>query len=63
MRIVICKEDVQGEEGLILKAGEVVLFIGEIENMNGHSVVVNKAGKVIWGYHTDHFREAIDDEI
>lgn len=42
--------------------GERLLFLGEIENMPGHCVVVNRAGKVFWGYHTDNFQLPKDGE-
>lgn len=42
---------------------EVVLFLGEIKQMPGHCIVARRNGKVIWGYHTDNFRTATEDEI
>lgn len=42
---------------------EVVLFLGEIKNMEGHCIVVKKNGKVLWGYHTDNFEALTEDEI
>jgi len=42
---------------------EHVLMLGEIENLPGHSVIVNKGGKVIWGYHAEHFVEMTEDEL
>jgi hypothetical protein len=44
-------------DGYPFEEGELILFMGEIENMPGHCVVVKRNGKVIWGYHTDHFFE------
>ncbi len=43
--------------------GQAVLIVGEIENMPGHCIVVDRAGKVSWGYHTDGFREPTEDEL
>ena len=43
--------------------GECLLFLGEIVQMPSHCIVVNRAGKVLWGYHTDNFREPTEDEI
>lgn len=47
------------------KNGESLLFLGEIEQMPGHCVVVqgNKDGKIHYGYHTDNFVELTDDEV
>ncbi len=38
------------------------LFLGEISTMPGHCVIVDDKGKVIWGYHTEHFVLEEDDE-
>jgi hypothetical protein len=43
--------------------GDHMLFMGEITNMPGHCVIVNKEGKTFWGYHTDNFREPREDEL
>lgn len=43
--------------------GEVVLFLGEIIQMPGHCIVAKKDGRVLWGYHTDYFREPTEDEV
>jgi hypothetical protein len=45
------------------KEGEVVLFMGEIEYMPGHCVVVKADGKVLWAYHTDDFIKLTEDEV
>jgi len=42
---------------------EVVLFLGEIELMSGHCIVVKKTGQVLWGYHTDNFIPITEEEI
>ena len=41
---------------------EHMLFLGEIEDMPGHCAVVNRSGKVFWGYHTDNFRDLTELE-
>ncbi len=43
--------------------GEHLLYFGEVLQMPGHCVVVNKKGRVFWGYHTDNFREPTEDEV
>ena len=45
------------------KVGDLVLYLGEIANMPGHCAFVTDDGKVHWGYHTDHFRDATEDEV
>jgi len=45
------------------KIGEILLFMGEIKQMPGHCLVVNRAGKIYWGYHTDGFIEPSEDEV
>lgn len=45
------------------KEGEHLLYLGEIENMLGHGVVINEKGKVFWGFHTEHFIEMGDDDF
>ena len=42
---------------------EIVLFLGEIIQMEGHCIVVKGNGKIYWGYHTDNFVEPDEDEI
>lgn len=43
--------------------GEHVLFLGEIENMPDHCIVVAKGGSVRWGYHTENFETVPEDEL
>jgi len=43
--------------------GDHVLFLDEISNMPGHAIVVDKSGKVIWGYHTEQFISLTDEEL
>jgi len=45
------------------KYDEHVLFLGEIVQMPGHCIIVNKLGQVLWGYHIDDFREPTEDEL
>ena len=35
--------------------GEVILYLGEIEDMKGHGVFVRENGKVYYGYHIHDF--------
>lgn len=40
------------------------VFLSEINNMEGHCVVVNwKTGQVLSGYHTDDFVELTEEEL
>ena len=41
---------------------EIVLFLGEIEEMPGHCVVAKRDGRVMWGYHTLNFEELSEDQ-
>ena len=41
---------------------EILLFLGEVQQMPGHSVVATKDGRVVWGYHTDNFLVIPKDE-
>ena len=50
------------EEHYPFANGDTMLMLGEIEQMPGHVVVVNKEGKVFWGYHDDHFRKLTEEE-
>ena len=43
------------------KYGQVVVMLGEIEQMPGHCIVAT-GGKVYFGYHTDDFTKLIADE-
>jgi hypothetical protein len=42
--------------------GDTMLMLGDIEQMPGHVVVVNKDGRVFWGYHDDNFRKLTEEE-
>ena len=42
-------------------AGEKLLFMGEIENMEGHCCVLLSSGKMAHGIHTDNFYSFNDD--
>lgn len=51
-----------GEEGGQAVKG-VCVFLGEIPNMRGHGVYVEReTGKILVGYHITRFRELTDDE-
>ena len=43
--------------------GERLLFMGEVENMSGHCVIVNSSGKTFWGYHSDNFHVVPKEEM
>jgi hypothetical protein len=45
------------------KENEILLFLGEIKQMPGHCIIVNRRGSVYWGYHTDNFIEPSEDDI
>lgn len=46
------------------RRGIAYLFVGEIPNMPGHCVVVNrKTGKIYSGYHIENFVELEEDEL
>ena len=45
------------------KDGDAVCFLGELENMPGHVVVVTKDGKVHWGFHDENFLEPTEEEL
>lgn len=45
------------------KEGECLLYLGEVVQMPGHCIVVNRKGLVFWGWHTDNFREPREEEI
>jgi hypothetical protein len=42
------------------KEGDHLLFLNEIVGMPGHCAVVDRAGKVHWGFGTEYF-EVLDD--
>ena len=58
MRLVKCIESKQ-----FCKKGDIVLYLGEISNMERHGVYCTKEGKIHWGYHTDSFINPTEDEI
>ena len=63
MKIVIAVMPPGYEDKYPWKEGASLLLLGEIENMKGHVAVVDREGKVYWGYHDDSFRDATEDEI
>ena len=42
--------------------GDIVLMLGEIANMRGHMVFALKDGRVLFGYHPEHFRKLTEEE-
>jgi len=42
--------------------GDIVLFMGEVEQMPEHSVIATRDGKVHFGYHSDWFVKLTEDE-
>jgi hypothetical protein len=49
-------------EGLPVKKGELVLYLGEIKNMPGHVAFAYK-NKIHFGYHKEDLRLPTDDEM
>jgi transcriptional regulator with XRE-family HTH domain len=62
MQIVIAKP-VPKKWRYSWKTGESLLYLGEIKQMPGHVAVVDRKGKVHWGYHDDTFREPKETEV
>lgn len=46
-----------------IKKEQSLVFLGEIQNMPGHCIIVLPSGKIIWGYHTDDFIELTEEEV
>lgn len=44
------------------KKNEHCIFLGEIPNMPGHSVIIKNNGTIIFGWHTEDFIELTVDE-
>ena len=44
------------------KNGDRVLVLGEISNMPGHMVLVDRENKIFWGYHKEDFIILTDEE-
>jgi hypothetical protein len=44
------------------KDGDLVLMLGEIEQMPGHVAVVTRDGLVRWGHHIENFRKLTREE-
>ena len=40
-----------------------LLFLGQIPNMPGHCVVVDKHGRVSFGWHVENFVELTEEEV
>lgn len=50
-----------GMDGLSdLKAGDSLLYQGQIDNMPGHGIFVKHDGRVLWGYHLHDFYILLD---
>ena len=46
------------------RPGSTYVFLGEIPNMPGHSIVADQqSGRIYSGYHTDHFIELKKGEM
>ncbi len=45
------------------KDGDHLVFMGELDNMPGHGVFIDRAGKTHWGHHPDEFREPTEEEL
>ena len=43
--------------------GDVVLMLGEIEHMPGHVAIALRDGRVVFGYHAEHFIPLSEDEV
>lgn len=43
------------------KYHESLLFLGEITNMPGHCILVNRYHQTFWGYHTNNFEIEPED--
>jgi hypothetical protein len=57
-QLVILKHDLHD-----YKKGEGFIFLGEIVQMKGHCIVVDRFNKIQWGIHTDNFRAPRDNEV
>ena len=40
-----------------------MIFLGEITNMAGHEIFIEKSGKCYFGYHISHFKELGEDAV
>jgi hypothetical protein len=52
----------KGEYQFPFKQGDVLVCIGEIEQMPGHVVLANKEGKILWGWDQFYFRKLTKEE-
>lgn len=54
----------KAEGQLPFSRGQTYVFLGELENMPGHCVVVeHHSDRAFSGYHTDYFSELGEDEV
>jgi hypothetical protein len=44
------------------KTGENLLYMGDVHNMGGHGVFVDRSHRIWWGYHTDNFYVEPDED-
>lgn len=49
-------------ESYPFKNGDIVLMLGEIEQMPGHVAIALKDGRVLFGYHAENFRKLSMEE-
>ena len=62
LSIVFFEPEEGYEDQYPFKPDTPLLFLGEIPNMPDHCAVVFK-GCIFWGFHTDNFRLATEDEL
>ena len=63
MQVVIINEKYYERDCLPFKLGQLLLYLGEISNMEGHCAVVDMNGTIHWAYHIEHFRTPTNDEM
>lgn len=49
-------------DGVPFKDGEVVLILGDIQQMQGHVAVAKRDGGVHWGWDATYFERLSEDE-
>ena len=45
------------------KEGEHLIYLGEIVQMPGHVIVVDRRGLTHFGYHDNYFRDPTEEEL
>jgi hypothetical protein len=63
MQLVKASQPPKGYDQYPWKAGDILLYLGEIRQMPGHVAVVTRGGKIHWGYHDDNFEEPSEEDI